>query len=70
MSFDSPKDIVSDKILVFVIIFDFPGVNWAQKRTKTVNFGYIPFPLKAIIFKHCSYKNRQCFEYYNWPSKY
>ena len=38
MLFDSPKDLVFGKILVFGNILRFPGVNWAQKWTKTVNF--------------------------------
>ena len=52
---DSPKDAVSGKFLVFGNILCFPGVNWAQIQTKTVNFGYVPFPLKHIFFKDCSY---------------
>ena len=55
VSFDSPKAIVSGKILVFGNILCFLGVNWAQKWTKTVNFGYVPFPLKDINFKDSSY---------------
>ena len=48
------KDAVSGKILVFDNISGFLGVNWAQKWTKTVNFGYVPFPLKHLILKDCS----------------
>ena len=55
MSSDSPKDVVFGKINVFSNILCFPGVNWAQKWTKTVNFGYVPFPLKDINFKDSSY---------------
>ena len=55
VSSDSPKDVVSGKIKVFSNIWCFPGVNWAQKWTKTVNFGYVPFPLKDINFKDSSY---------------
>ena len=55
VSSDSPKDVVSGKIKVFGNILCFPGVNWAQKSTKTVNFGYVLFPLQDKIFKHCSY---------------
>ena len=55
VSFDSPKAIVSIKILVFGNILCFPGVNWAQIWTKTVNFGYVPFLLKDISFKDFSY---------------
>ena len=52
---DIPKDVVSGKILVFGNILCFPGVNWAQIWTKTVNFGYVPFLLKDISFKDFSY---------------
>ena len=52
--FDSHKDLVSRKILVFGNILGFLGVNWAQKWTKTVNFGYVPFPLKHLILKDSS----------------
>ena len=52
---DSPKDVVSREILIFGNILCFPGVNWAQIWTKTVNFGYVPFPLKDISFKDCLY---------------
>ena len=55
VSFDSPKAIVSIKILVFGNILCFPGVNWAQRWTKTQNFGYVPFPLKDMISKYCLY---------------
>ena len=55
VSSDSPKDVVSAKIKVFVNILCFRGVNWAQKWTKTQNFGYVPFPLKDISFKDYSY---------------
>ena len=53
-SFDIPKDVVSGKILVFGNIFCFLGVNWAQKWTITVYFGYVPFVLKHSILKDCS----------------
>ena len=55
MSLDSPKNAVSGKIKVFGNILWFAGVNWAQIWTKTVNFGYVPFPLKDISLKDCSY---------------
>ena len=55
VSSDSPKDVVSRKIKAFGNILCFPGVNWAQKWTKTKNFGYVPFPLKDKIFKQYSY---------------
>ena len=51
--FNSHKDIVSEKNLVFGSIFDLPGINWAQKWTKTFNFGYVPFLLKHLILKDC-----------------
>ena len=41
--------------MVFGSIFCFPGVNWAQKWTKTVNFEYILFVLKHLILKDCSH---------------
>ena len=53
MLFDSHKDVVSGKSLVFGIILGFLGVNWAKKWTKTVNFGYVPLPLKHLILKDC-----------------
>ena len=49
--FDIPKDVVFVIILVFSNIFGFPVVNWALKRTKTVNFGCLPFILKFRISK-------------------
>ena len=55
VSSDSRKDVVSGKIKVFSNILCFPGVNCAQKWTKTVNFGNVPFPLKEISFKDSSY---------------
>ena len=55
MSSDRAKDVVSGKIKVFVNILCFSGVNWAQKWTKTQNFGYVPFPFKDISFKDSSY---------------
>ena len=55
VSSDSPKDVVFGKIKVFGNILYFLGINWAQKWTKTQNFGYVPFPLKDISFKDSSY---------------
>ena len=52
--FDSHKDSVSGKILVFSNILGLLEENWAQKLTKTINFGYILFPLKHLILKDCS----------------
>ena len=49
--FDSHKDVASGKIPVFGNILGFPGINWAQKWTKTFNFGYVSFPLKPLILK-------------------
>ena len=46
--------LVSGKILFFGNILGFQGVKWAQKWTKTVKFGYVPFPLKRLILKDCS----------------
>ena len=51
VSLDSSKDVVSGKILVFGNILCFPGVNWAQIWTKTVNFGTSRFPLKTSFWK-------------------
>ena len=53
--FDSPKDVVSETVLVFDRSLYFPGVNWAQKWTKTVNFGYVLLSLKDTILEDCSY---------------
>ena len=50
---DIHKDVVSEKILVFGNILCFPGLNWAQKWTKTFNFGYVLSPLKHLILKDC-----------------
>ena len=55
VSSDSPKDVVFGKIKVSCNIFCFPGVNWAQRWTKTQNFGYVAFPLKDMISKYCLY---------------
>ena len=55
VSSDSPKDVVFGKIKVFSNIWFFLGVNSAQIWTKTVNFRYVPFPLKDISFKDSSY---------------
>ena len=55
VSSDSPKDVVFGKIKYFSNIWFFLGVNWAQILTKTVNFRYVPFPLKYISFKDSSY---------------
>ena len=55
VSSDSPKDAVFGKIKVFGNIVASPGVNWAQRWTKSRNFGYVPFPLKDISFKDSSH---------------
>ena len=55
VSSDSSKDAVFIKILVFDNILCFPGVNWAQRWTKTVNFGFVPFTLNDISFRDSSY---------------
>ena len=53
--FDSQKDAVSGgKKFVFGNILGFLGLNWTQKCTKTINFGYVLFPLKHLILKDCS----------------
>ena len=54
MLFGSHKDVVSGKILFFGSIFGFLGINWAQKWTKTINFGHILFAFKHLILKDCS----------------
>ena len=54
MLFDSHKDLVSVKILVFGSILGFLADNCAQKWTKTGNFGYVPFQLKDLILEVCS----------------
>ena len=54
MLFDSHKDLVSVKILVFGNILSFLVDNCAQKWTKTENFGNVPFWLKHLILKDCS----------------
>ena len=51
--FNSHKDVVLGKILVFGNILGFPGKDWAQKWTKTFNFGYVLFLLKHLILKDC-----------------
>ena len=38
-------------MLAFGNTFDFLGLNWAQRWTKTINFGFVPFPLKYFTFK-------------------
>ena len=52
--FDSPKNAVFAEILVFGSILGFPGVNFAQRWTKTVNFEYVPFPPKFEFLKYFS----------------
>ena len=54
MLFDIHKDLDSGKNLVFGNLLGFPEVNWDQKWTKIVNFGYVPFPLKHLVLKECS----------------
>ena len=53
MLLDSPKDVVSGKILIFGNILCFQGLNWSQKWTKTFNFGCALLPLKHLILKDC-----------------
>ena len=45
--FDSHKDVISGKILVFGNILDFVGLNWTQKWIKTVNLGTSRFLLNT-----------------------
>ena len=52
--FDSHKDVVSGKILIFGNILGFLEVKWAQKWFKTVTFGYAPFTLEHWILKNYS----------------
>ena len=51
VSSDSRRDVVSGKNLFFGKIVCFPGVNWAQKSTKTENFGYVLRLSISEIFK-------------------
>ena len=51
--FYSPEDAVFGEILVFNI-FNFSGLNRAQKWCKTVNFGYVLFEQKLKILKNSS----------------
>ena len=53
--FNNHKDVVSGKKFGFLQYFGgFFAENWAQKWTKTINFGYVSFPLKHLILKDCS----------------
>ena len=52
--FDIHKDSISGKFLVFGNILGLLEENWAQKWTKTINFGYVLFLLKHLILKDCS----------------
>ena len=54
MLFDSQKDSVSEKKFDFWQYFGFSGVNWVQKWTKIINFGYVLFLLKHLILRDCS----------------
>ena len=49
--FDSHKDVVSGKILVFVNILGFLGVNWAQKWPKSSTLGTSRFHLNTQFWK-------------------
>ena len=62
VSFDSHNDLVSVKIFVSGNILGFPGVNWAQKMTKTFNFGYVLFWLKHLILKTKTKTPKKCHE--------
>ena len=63
--FDSHKDLVFGKNFGFNIL-GFLGVNWAQKWTRTINFGYILFPLKQLILKDCSETAFVLWKMYLW----
>ena len=54
MLFDNHKDLVSGKNVGFWQHLGFSGGNWAQKWNKTINFGYVPSPLKHLISKDCT----------------
>ena len=62
--FESHKEVVSGKILVFGNIL---ALNWAQKWTKIFKFGYVPFPLKHILLKDCLEVQRLSFSYERLP---
>ena len=66
--FDSHKDVVSGKKFGFGNILGFLGENWAQKWTKTINFGYVLFPLKHLILKDCSETVWDCSEIVFWKT--
>ena len=65
--FDSHKDLVFGKNFGFNIL-GFLGVNWAQKWTRTINFGYIMFPLKQLILKDCSETAFVLWKMYLWSN--
>ena len=52
--FDISNDVHFGEVLVFGIICDFPRVNYTQKWTSPVNFGYVLFKEKIKIFKTSS----------------
>ena len=54
MLFDSHKDVVSGKNFGFWQYFGFSVEKLRPKWTKTINFGYVSFPLKHLILKDCS----------------
>ena len=53
---DSPENAVFKKVLVFAIIFDFPGVNRAQKWTKTVNWESNKCPIELKFWPQVAVK--------------
>ena len=55
-----------EKILVFGNILVFCGENWAQKLTKTINFGYVSFPFKHLILKDFSETVFDLWKTYLW----
>ena len=54
MLFECHKDVVSQKKFDFWQYFGFSGGKLGPKWAKTVNFGYVPCPLKHVILKDCS----------------
>ena len=50
MPFDSPKDAVFREILVFVIIFDFPGWNWGKYFYGKTYLSRYPNTLKCRLY--------------------
>ena len=64
MLFDSHKDVVSGKNFGFWQYFCFLVEKLDPKWTKTINFGYVLFPLKHLILKDLHFN--QHFLTYLW----